>query len=399
MKPFLRKADPLFRLIGIIVVLAGAFAYARFQGGAVSWTVFYMVLPFGLYGIFLYIYPLRAVTAEREVGRREIPYGSPLRSTVRLQRRFMFPLLYISVKEVAQSATQIPMPSKLFVWGFRRRKEWTYETAPLKRGEHVLEGIEIEAADFFGWMRKRRFIPLRQSVTVLPKVTDMREVPSAASEERGSAAASFASVKESSVATGIRDYQPGDRLSRIHWPAFARTGELHSKELEDRRAQDLLLVLDGSPSPQFEEQVGFAASILKKSVETHSAAGFLSLGESGMSIPRVEGPDSLRSAMLHLARFSPTPAGGHLPPAGSRSLAAARTMTVITGPLTEAWVAAFLREARQVSGGILFSVLGKGEHPGRGALEAARAAIAAGFDVRFITEREFGEPERGEMGR
>ena len=398
MKLFLRKAGPLLRLIGIVAVLAGAFAYAQFQGGAVSWTVFYMVLPFGLYGIFLYLYPLRAVTAEREVGRREIPYGSPLRSTVRLGRRFMFPLLYVSVKEVTGNATQIPMPSTLFIWGFRRRREWAYETDPLKRGEHVLEGIEIEAADFFGWMRKRRFIPLRQTITVLPKLTDMREVPSEASEERGSAAASFASVKESSVATGIRDYQPGDRLSRIHWPAFARTGELHSKELEDRRAQDLLLVLDGSPSPQFEEQVGFAASILKKSVETRAAAGFLSLGESGAAIPRVEGPDSLRAAMLHLARFAPSD-GGHLPPAGSRSLAAARTMTVITGPLTETWVTAFLREARQASGGILFSVLGKGEHPGRAALEAARAAIAAGFDVRFVTERDFGDPERGGVRR
>ncbi|KZE37747.1 hypothetical protein AV656_09450 [Bhargavaea cecembensis] len=399
MKLFLRKAGPLLRLIGIAAVLAGAFAYAQFQGGAVSWTVFYMVLPFSLYGIFLYVYPLRAVTAEREVDRRELQHGSPLRSTVRLGRRFMFPLLYISMKEVAGSAAQIRMPSTLFIWGFRRRKEWSYETEPLKRGEHVLEGIEIEAADFFGWMRKSRFIPLRQTITVLPKVTDMREVPSDASEERGSAAASFTAVRESSVATGIRDYQPGDRLSRIHWPAFARTGELHSKGLEDRRAQDLLLVLDGSPSPQFEEQVGFAASILKKSVETRSAAGFLSLGESGMAIPRVEGPDSLRTAMLHLARFNPSAEGGQLPPAGSRSLAAARTMTVITGPLTEAWINAFLREARQASGGILFSVLGKGEHPGRAALEAARIAIAAGFDVRFVTEREFGDPERGGVRR
>ncbi|MFC7366687.1 MULTISPECIES: DUF58 domain-containing protein [Bhargavaea] len=399
MKAFLRKAGPLLRLIGIATVLGGAFAYAQFQGGVVSWTVFYMVLPFALYGIFLYIYPLRAVTAEREVSRREIAYGGSLQSAVRLGRRFMFPLLYVSVNEVAGSATQIPMPSTLFIWGFRRRKEWVYQTEPLKRGEHVLEGIEIETADFFGWMRKRRFIPLRQTITVLPKVTDMREVPSDASEERGSAAATFASVKESSVATGIRDYQPGDRLSRIHWPAFARTGELHSKELEDRRAQDLLLVLDGSPSPQFEEQVGFAASILKKSVETRSAAGFLSLGESGVAIPRVEGPESLRSAMLHLARFSPSTEGGHFPPAGSRALAAARTMTVITGPLTEAWVTAFLREARQASGGILFSVIGKGEHPGRAALETARTAIAAGFDVRFVTEREFGDPERGGVRR
>ncbi|MGM9920570.1 MAG: hypothetical protein ACI33O_04940, partial [Bhargavaea sp.] len=103
MKAFLRKAGPLLRLIGIAAVLGGAFAYAQFQGGVVSWTVFYMVLPFALYGIFLYIYPLRAVTAEREVSRREIAYGGSLQSAVRLGRRFMFPLLYISVKEVTGS--------------------------------------------------------------------------------------------------------------------------------------------------------------------------------------------------------------------------------------------------------------------------------------------------------
>ena len=64
-------------------------------------------------------------------------------------------------------------------------------------------------------------------------------------------------VKDTTMATGVRDYQSGDRVSWIHWKSFARTQTLMTKEFEDRRSQELILVLDERPSEVFEEQVEF----------------------------------------------------------------------------------------------------------------------------------------------
>ena len=39
----------------------------------------------------------------------------------------------------------------------------------MPRGEHVLEGIEIEVSDFFGWIRKRHFIQEMHTVLIIRK--------------------------------------------------------------------------------------------------------------------------------------------------------------------------------------------------------------------------------------
>ena len=50
------------------------------------------------------------------------------------------------------------------------------------------------------------------------------------------------------MATGVRDYQAGDRVTWIHWKSFARTQNLMTKEFEDRQSEDILVLLDGRES-------------------------------------------------------------------------------------------------------------------------------------------------------
>ncbi|SIT92803.1 DUF58 domain-containing protein [Edaphobacillus lindanitolerans] len=384
----LRKAAPVLRLAWLILLLAGTFAYAKFQGGRVSWTVFYMLLPFVLYGILLFFYPLRDIGFRRELERRELPFGGTLKAEVTLARKIPFPLLYVSAAEELHNGGTAKRSAVLLLLGMRRRKTWQYETAPLRRGEHVLEGLTIEASDFFGWMKKKVFLPGRETVLVLPKILDLRQLPVSAADDRGAAASSAAAVRDPASASGIREYEPGDRMSRIHWPSFARTGSLHTKEFEDRRSQDLLLVLDGRSSGTFEEQVSLAASVLKMSAADRSASGFVSLGPSGAAFPRVEGLDGHHEVLRHLARLQPS-AEGAIPYEGRGLLAGAATMTIITGKITPGWTDALLADCAGLRSGILLSVLGPGERPDEQALSAAKKASARGLDVRFVTERDF----------
>src|SRR5262249_36238025 len=43
---------------------------------------------------------------------------------------------------------------------------------------------------------------------------------------------------------GVRSYQPGDPLNRVHWPATARTGVLHSKVYDASTIAGATIVLD-----------------------------------------------------------------------------------------------------------------------------------------------------------
>ena len=84
-------------------------------------------------------------------------------------------------------------------------------------------------------------------------MTDIHYVPIDTQYDLGSMISPYNVVKDTTMATGVRDYQSGDRVSWIHWKSFARTQTLMTKEFEDRRSQDLLVILDGRPSETFEE--------------------------------------------------------------------------------------------------------------------------------------------------
>ncbi len=281
-----------------------------FQGGYVSWAIFYAIFPFILYSVALFLYPLRTVTAERVIRTASVENGGKLIVSLKVKRDFPFPLLYTVISEKWRDedirfVTKGTM-KKLFVFGFQKKEEWQYEIDRMPRGEHVLEGVEIEVSDFFGWIRKKHFIPLKNTVLVYPKMTDLHYAPIDTQYDLGSMISPYNVVKDTTMATGVRDYQAGDRVSWIHWKSFARTQTLMTKEFEDRRSQDLLVIFDGRPSETFEEQVELAASILKEATNDQAGIGFLSTGKESATFPFIQSEEQFRKVLVHLAKIKPS---------------------------------------------------------------------------------------------
>ena len=57
-----------------------------------------------------------------------------------------------------------------------------------------------------------------------------------------------AALSQSGTFVGHRPYAPGDDLRRIDWSAYARSGELFVKQLEEEERRTATLLLDLSPS-------------------------------------------------------------------------------------------------------------------------------------------------------
>lgn len=51
----------------LFCIFAATFSYAMFQGGFVSWFLFYSFLPFGLYGVAVLLYPLKKWNVTRDM--------------------------------------------------------------------------------------------------------------------------------------------------------------------------------------------------------------------------------------------------------------------------------------------------------------------------------------------
>ncbi|WP_422122600.1 DUF58 domain-containing protein [Planococcus sp. X10-3] len=382
------------RIIFVVFILLLTFSFAMFQGGFVSWFIFYMALPFVLYSLLLNFYPLQDLQLSRQIHTTQIRRGQKYSATVQMNRKLSFPLLYTVLTEKTTSiALRNRNPSDnrtMFLPGFRKSHTWHYEIADMPRGEHVLEGVEVEVADFFGWTKKSKMFPLKQTILVYPRTVDIPYHALESSYDQGAMLAPHTLVKDTTMATGIRDYQPGDRVSWIHWKSFARTQTLRTKEFEDRQAEDLYLLDDRRPSENFEAQVELTASLLQSIVRGNSSVAYMSVGNRVDSFPVIHSESHLERVMYHLTKVLPDldrPANEVV----SRNLQQIRATALIyvTTKLTVEMVEAIRRNVKNLNVCMCLVVTKKGEKLEKADEAAHQFATSKGFIVKHVAPENF----------
>lgn len=382
------------RLLLVLLIFMITFAFAMFQGGFVSWFIFYMTVPFVLYSLLLAIYPLKDITVNREIHTPQVRKGAPFSATINIQRTMRFPLLYTVLAEQTLSPAlaikNTTSNRQMLMPGFSTKMNWTYEIEDMPRGEHVLEGVRVEVSDFFGWVRKSQLIPLPQKVLVYPNTSPVVYRPIESRYDQGAMAAPFTLVKDTTMATGVRDYQPGDRVSWIHWKSFARTQTLRTKEFEDRQSQDLFLLDDRMPSDKFEIQVELVASILQSIVEAKSSVAYLSIGSTRNSFPVIQTEEHLHRVMYYLAKVQPDLEKPTVEAVGRDLLKIqSSSLLYVTSKLTIDMIKVIQRNVKNLNACMCLVVMKKGERPTREDEETLQFARGKGFVVKLVTPENF----------
>ena len=400
MRQVRRLVSSSSRFVFVVLILLSAFVFAMFQGGYVSWTIFYAVLPFVIYSIALFFYPLTMLTAERIIRTPSVQNGGKLKIGLSMKRNFRFPLLYTVVSEKWQEEDFLESfggkLKKIFVFGFRREIEWEYEIERMPRGEHVLKGVEVEVSDFFGWIRKAHFIPIENTILIYPNTTDIQYMSIDTQYDRGTMISPYNIVKDTTMVTGVRDYQSGDRVSWIHWKSFARTQVLMTKEFEDRRSQQLTLILDGRPSEMFEEQVELAASILKEALKNQAEIGFLSTGLEHTSFPTIQSEEQFGRVLVHLAGIQPTGDAGSVMPSDYKARFQQGESTIlVTGSPDWSFLESLVGNGTSARSIICFVVVKKDVPLQEMLGKDIRIAKSKGITVHTLTHNQFSTAFKG----
>lgn len=296
-----------FLLVCFLMLLT--FCYAMFQGGFVSWFVFFTVSPFLLYAFVCLLVRENIYRVERKIEPSRVESGQSVNVTINIERTTRFPFAYMMMEELvgSESLVQSKIQAKdaiKFV-GFKKTFTWRYKLENLPRGEHRYLGANIIFYDFFGWAKKRIVVEREQTVLVYPRVHEIKYATLQAKFDVGSMLSPYSIVKDTSMAVGLREYVPGDRFSWIHWKSFAKTQSLQSKEFEDRQSQELLLMLDEGASSLFEEKVELVASMLKAIVQGRGDISFVSTGANTKVFSAIQGEKQLDRVMQHLASVKP----------------------------------------------------------------------------------------------
>ncbi len=297
------------RFVTVIVLLVITFSFAMFQGGFVSWFVFFTILPFSFYSILLALLPIHFKEVSRTLSKSHIERGDSVFVTVTFHNTGWFPLIFLTVRELAMEeglyeAANGQM-SKLFLVGWKREFEWTYELKHLQRGEHHFRGLEFVCTDFFGWTIRKTIIKKPQLFLVYPKVYKVETMPLRMQYEQGAAMTQYSLIKDTTMATGVREYVPGDRFTWIHWKSFAKNGELRTKEFEDRQTQNTFILIDRAVQKNFEQVVDYTASYTQKIVKERGEVSFLSTGVDRYFAPIIKTDSQFERVMQHLVTVQP----------------------------------------------------------------------------------------------
>lgn len=214
-----------------------------------SGFLFYAVTVLSVYEGLVWLLGGYGLSMEQIVENRMWTKGDTMHVKLRLRRRFSIPLLWIKVEpELPWRLQMVYRPEMTFrlLW-FRRTLTFEYQLSPLPRGQFVVGEVRITIGDLFGLMNRRMGLSLEHLFVVYPRYRDLRRWVAGAGEDqaiRTSASNRKLRQQELTLTSGIRDWQPGDRLNQIHWKVSARTAGLKSKLSERHGTSSVLILLD-----------------------------------------------------------------------------------------------------------------------------------------------------------
>jgi uncharacterized protein (DUF58 family) len=119
-----------------------------------------------------------------------------------------------------------------------------YEVKFSQRGYYQFGPLLVETGDVFGLHRRYRLLTEPQFVLVLPKVLALEGYNLASRRPIGEIRVAHRLFEDPTRLAGVRLFQQGDPLNRVHWRATARTGALHSRVYENSRVAGATLLLD-----------------------------------------------------------------------------------------------------------------------------------------------------------
>ncbi|QUF66125.1 DUF58 domain-containing protein [Bacillus atrophaeus] len=295
-----------WKLLVLLVLTAAVFSYAMFQGGFVSWFLFYAFLPFVLYAGLFSLYPISAMQAVRETDRTQVNAGGTLNIKITLTRRVPFPLMYMVIEDCLPETLeklygdQAAAKRLVFPW-FKRKVTMSYRLSPVPRGEHHLHTVRVRTGDVLGLVEKEAYYEVKHSFLVFPSYQFLHFQPNERHLEEGISSSAPFQMNHSMAAASVREYQPGDRIAALDWKTSARRSQLMTKEFEPSKNKNLFLLMDRSPSVSFEEAVSAAASILHSVLKSGTGAGLASAGKERSVFPIQQGEQHFQRLMHHLA--------------------------------------------------------------------------------------------------
>ena len=235
-------ASAILLLVIAVIFDLGLLAYAM-----------YVLLAVMLVSRFLTRRWTESLRASRECNRLAAEIGDTVAVVITLQNTGNLPIPWVLAEDLLPREALLYDPPRLKVTGrrvnlslvrSRGRKSINYQLTPTRRGYYQIGPLVLETGDLFGLHRRYRVATEPHFLMVMPKVIPLAGYEISSKRPIGEVRMSFRLYEDPTRISGVRAYEPGDPMNRVHWRATARTGVLHSKVYEPSTVAGATILLE-----------------------------------------------------------------------------------------------------------------------------------------------------------
>jgi uncharacterized protein (DUF58 family) len=147
-----------------------------------------------------------------------------------------------------------------------RRLSVRYVLERVPRGRYAFEDVRAELSDPFALERAVVPLPAPGALLVYPRLVELGSLFSESGTASHDGRRFLLRRHTGFELHGVREYEQGESLRRVHWPSTARRGQLMVKELEDSPRDEVAVVLDADAravvGDSFDVEVRAAGSLV-----------------------------------------------------------------------------------------------------------------------------------------
>ncbi len=194
-----------------------------------------------------------SIAIDRSLTKSEMEVGETVSIGLKLHNsgNYFIPWMFVednlphaALRNPPYALQLIGHSAKLYFFGPKQTALMTYQLKALRRGYFQIGPTILETGDLLGLHRKFRLVLDRKFILVLPKIVAIQGMDVTSRRPMGELRIRDRAFEDPTQMVGIREYQPGDPLNRLHWKATARTGVLHSRVFQPTSLQGAMIVLD-----------------------------------------------------------------------------------------------------------------------------------------------------------
>jgi uncharacterized protein (DUF58 family) len=225
-----------------ILLILILFFFAISSGWGVLYKLTYVLLALFVLSWLWARYSLRKLDFHRTTLTGRVQVGDVFEERLMLDNLSVMPKLWV---QVADGST-LPNYRAGYVasMGGRKRAMWKARTICKRRGRYQLGPVTATSGDPFGLFRRRIILSGTHDLVVLPHVLPITHFALFTGGLPGRGRSSRRALQATTNATTVRNYMPGDALSRIHWRSSAHYNTLMVKEFDLDPAVDAWVFLD-----------------------------------------------------------------------------------------------------------------------------------------------------------